>query len=149
MMSTIWSWITGPTFTGIAALASVASLLLTIWVALGVYRLKASYLFSARAPQLAKQLRNHAANLAEYLNDFKAFEDKIREELAATEVTALSLARKIDWRRRRTVKQLGKAIKRMGKKQQFSEAELREVYVQLVKVNEHVKDLQADLKWER
>ena len=83
------------------------------------------------------------------MNDFKAFEDKIREELAATEVTALSLARKIDWRRRRTVKQLGKAIKRMGKKQQCSEAELREVYVQLVKVNEHVKDLQADLKWER
>jgi hypothetical protein len=147
-MSWIWSWIEGPTFAGIAGLASVTSLTLTIWVVLGVRRLKASYLFSARAPEIAKQLRAHAANLASYLNDFEAFKGKIQEELAAAEVTSFSLARKIEWRHRGAVKDLGKAIKRMNRTQ-VSEEQLRTVYLQLIKVNEHVKDLQADLKWER
>lgn len=117
-------------------------------MALSLRTIKASYLFSARAPELAKQLRSHATSLAEYLNDFGGFEAKIREELATAEVTANSLARKIDWRHRGPVKHLGKAIKRAAKTQ-LSEPGIRTIYIEIVKVNQYVKDLQADLKWER
>jgi hypothetical protein len=147
-MLDIWSWLKWLSLSNIGSAASLVSLVLTVWVALAIRRLRASYLFSARAPELAKHLRVHASHLANYLNDFDSFTDKIHAELAAAEVTAYSLARKMDWRNRRRVKQLGKAIKHVGHNE-LSEANLRVIYLQMIKVNEHVKDLQADLKWER
>jgi len=99
-------------------------------------------------PALAKRLRQHAAKLSDYLNDADAFKAKIEEELAAAEVTAGSLYRKLDGHSRKVMKSLKSSIRR-STKGALSEDQLRVVYLEMVKMNEQLKDLQADLKWER
>ncbi len=148
LVASVIGWLRAPNLSDVGSVASLLGLALTVWVAWAVRRLRTSYLFSARVPALAKRLRQHAAKLSDYLNDADAFKAKIEEELAAAEVTAGSLYRKLDGHSRKVMKSLKSSIRR-STKGALSEDQLRVVYLEMVKMNEQLKDLQADLKWER
>ncbi len=64
----------------IANYASIVSLAVTIYVALSVGRIKNSYIFRVKAPRFERALRNHAAELTNYGNDFANSVQEIGDE---------------------------------------------------------------------
>ncbi|MGD0102392.1 MAG: hypothetical protein ABSC60_18865, partial [Acidobacteriota bacterium] len=56
---------------------------------------------TARVPELAKQMKQHAARLSEFLNDPVTFQNQLSEELVLAEVTIRSLKEKLSGHPRR------------------------------------------------
>ena len=136
------------TLSDVGSYASVISLILTIAVLFGVRRIRTMYLLTARLPELTKRLQSHCSTLSSCLNDFSNFRSRAVEELAAMEATLHSLSSKLDGRHRTNVRQTlrsAKSIVSAG----LTEQRLRTFYIELIRVNEHLKDAQRDLKWER
>jgi hypothetical protein len=131
--------------------ASIASLVLTIVVFLGVRKLRAMYLRTARLPALRGRLRSHASKLASCLNNFAAFHDSATEELFAADATLHSLKRRLDGDARRVVIATLKRLKPItkGGASRVTEQGVRELYVELVRVGEFLKNTELDLTWER
>ena len=130
------------------SIASLVGLALTIWVAFTVRRIKAHFLVTARVPDLARRLREHSKKVSEFLNDPEAYQIQILEELALAEVTTHSLQATLSGRPRRMVKALLEGV-RKASQCNAPQPELRNLYVQMVRVNEQLCDLKKDLKWER
>jgi hypothetical protein len=147
-MSALSDWLTRLSLSDIASVASIAGLLITIWVAANLRKIKTFYLFTARVPQLARRLRQHSSALATYMNDPVSFQEKIREEMVAAEVTVDSLQRKLGGHSKKTVRNLLTNVRRASEGE-FSPPAIREVYLLMIHVNEQLKDLQSDLKWEK
>jgi len=141
-------WITKLSLSDLGSISSLASLLVTIWIAISVRKIKSFYLFTARVPELGRRLRRHSSNLAKYMNDPVSFKERISEEIVAAEVTVTSLQRKLSGREKKNVKDLLTGIRRANKAE-FQLSEVREVYLLMIRVNEHLKDLQSDLRWEK
>jgi hypothetical protein len=130
------------------SIASIIGVLLTIWVALAVRRIRSFYLFTARVPGLSRRLKQHASSLATYMNDPKSFADPIREEMVAAEVTVHSLERKLSGHVKKTAKDLLLNIRRANGTE-LDASVVRGVYLLMIRVNEQLKDIQSDLKWEK
>lgn len=136
------------TLTQVGSLASILGLLATVYILFGVRNIESYYVFTARVPDLEKRMRQHAKKLADFLNDPGSYENQIREELAAAEITVESLRRKLKGQAKKPLKTLLANILERSRGRS-KEPTLREVYLQMIKVNEHVRDLREDLKWER
>lgn len=136
------------TLSDFGSVASIIALTLTIWVAIGVRRIRMQFLITARMPELSKRMRQHATNLSEFLNEPNRFRNQIHAELAAAEVTVHSLQKKLSWHSRRVVKTLLLNL-RSHSRDSINDKHLRDLYVQMVGVNEQLRDMQKDLKWER
>ena len=132
----------------VSSIASIASLLLTILIFINLRRIRSYYLFTARVPELADQLKAVSSKLAGYLNEFDDFVPQITLELAGVEVTLLSLSRKVDGRTKRSVNSLLKSVRAYDPKAKDSEA-LWDIYVDMHKVVVAIEDLQQDKKCER
>lgn len=126
MMSILPEWVTRLSFSDAGSLSSIIALLITIWIAIGIRKIKLFYLFTARVPELGKRLRRHSSNLAKYLNDPESFKEKISEEMVAAEVTVTSLQRKLSGRDKKNVKDLLTGIRRANK-EEFQLSEVRRV----------------------
>ena len=100
----------GVTLTDIGSVASIGGLIAALFVLYNVQNIRSYYTFAARVPALADGMKKHVSNLSSFLNDFKSFEHQIREELAAAEVTAGSLSRKLRGRTRKRVREKVKAL---------------------------------------
>lgn len=136
------------TFSNISDIASLASFALTVWVLWDVRRIRKSYSFAARIPTLAVKLRHHAATLSQYLNDFESFRSQVPEELARTEVTLLSLRRRLSGPQRSFAVSALRKVRRY-RADDHDGADVRAIYLSLTQLEEGVKELREDLKWER
>ena len=70
-IATVSKWLEQLTLSDIGSIASLVGLALTIWVAMAVRRIKARFMITARVPDLAKSLRQHATKLSGFLSDPK------------------------------------------------------------------------------
>lgn len=132
----------------IGSYASIAGLLVTLWILSDLGRIKSRYLFSARVPELARKLRTHSSNLSAMLNDPAANSSQIAEELAAAEVTVTSLSAKVSGVVKKSATSLAKTI-RTTQRTGSDVALLRDTYLAMIKLQEELKNLELDLKWER
>ena len=121
---------------------------MTLWILSDLRRIKSRYLFSARVPELARKLRTHSSSLSDLLNDPAANSSQIAEELAAAEVTVSSLSGKLTGGVKKSANSLAKTI-RTTQKTGSDVALLRDIYLAMIKLQEELKNLELDLKWER
>lgn len=147
-MRSAYLWATGLTLSDWGSLASLAALVGTIWVIWTVRNIRSYYILRARVPDLARKLRKHASSLSEYLNDLKAFAHQTAAELASLEATLGSIKGKLRGDPKKTVARLVKTV-RSARSSPIAEVSIRSIYIELVKANEQIKQLQEDLTWER
>jgi hypothetical protein len=103
---------------------------------------------SGRGPKLVAELRLSRGKISEYLNEFDSFIPQISEEFARSGATLKSLEKKLRGSSKSSVKQLRKRI--IGYKVSAeSESQTRELYLEMVKVVEELKNYQKDLDWEK
>jgi hypothetical protein len=147
-MDTLFHFFSDITLSDIGSIASIIGLIFTILVLIDVRRLKSYYLFTARMPELARKLREHTLNIAEYLSDFEKSIQDISVELARLEVVLNSLSRKLDRTSSETVVQLLKYLKNYDV-ERAGKTGLRKIHVYVNKILDEIEDLQEDLKWKR
>jgi|GEM_PF-2272583 len=136
-------------FSFISDIASVISLILTLFVLYEVRRLKEQYKFRVRGPEILRKLKAHSAKLADYLNEFESFLPQIDLELGRSHVQLKSLEKKkLPRSVKKAIKHLRKSIQSYNASTKDEEV-IRQVYVEMMVVIEEVNDYQKDLDWER
>jgi hypothetical protein len=144
----ILNFLKGEAFSIFGTVASMISLVLTVWVLINVGKIKSYYMFAARVPDLNKQLKQHASEISAYLNDFEGFLPQIQLELAQTEIVLRSLKNKLDRQPKKSATQLLKVLRHYDLNSGDKDG-LYSIYVDMRKLESEIEDLQEDLKWER
>ena len=96
MFQSVFELLSSQSFTVLVNVSSVVSLLLTIWVLIGVRSIRRNYTFTARAPELAKELSKRTSKISDYRNDFDHNLLEIDQELVRVRVTLKSLEKKVN-----------------------------------------------------
>ena len=130
-------------------LASIASLLLTIFVFFNVRKIKAYYSFTARIPELIDRLTEHTSKLNSYHQEFENSLQLIDEELAKSEASLEALQKKVDRPTRTLIKGILEKISKYKQTRRKNSDEFWKIYVEMSKVTAKVRDLQEERKWER
>ncbi len=136
------------TLTLVASAASIVSFFLTIFVLYDTRRLRSFYKFRGGGPTLVKELRGCSQRISEFLNEYDEFIPQLSEELARSIAKLDSLERKLRGPAKVSARRLRRRISNY-KADAGSEAEVREIYLEMVKVVEEIKGYQRDLDWER
>lgn len=147
-LTTGWSWVTNATLSDWGALASVGGLALTAVVLFSVRRIKAYYVVRKRIPELAKRLAQHSLSISESLNDFDAFKGQLAEELVQAVATLESIRNKLNRSERKQVKDVLAELRKVDLKD-LDEPVVRTCYLGFLRIQEHLKNLEADMAWER
>jgi len=96
---------------------------------------------------LLRDLSKAASNLSKFMNAYDDFLPQINEELGRVAVKLRSLKRKLSGDPKRSAKRALVYIDQCEVSVQ-NEEQVRQVYVEIVKVIEELKDHQKDLDWE-
>jgi len=96
---------------------------------------------------LLRDLSKAASNLSKFMNAYDDFLPQINEELGRVAVKLRSLKRKLSGDPKRPAKRALVYIDQCEVSVQ-NEEQVRQVYVEIVKVIEELKDHQKDLDWE-
>lgn len=157
----------GKTITAIACASSIASLLLTFVVFLGVRKIRKFYIFTARVPELNQRLSDIASKISSQLNGNSLESTVVTETMADAEVTLKSLSRKVGNPLKPQAKKIIKEIRLLDKREGilavlFSsrdngqqntansrEERLRRIYIALYKLNAECKEIYEDARWEQ
>ena len=136
-------------FINSGSIASIISLILTIFIFFGIRKIKRFYIFTGRVPEVVKGLDEIASNISKHLNDYNDFLPQIRLELAKAEVALKTLRKKVGKREhKKPINSLIKTIKNY-KPNPEGEEELRQIHIDLYKIVAEVQELRKDQKWER
>jgi hypothetical protein len=137
----------GINFDDIANVASILSLLLTIYVLYTVRKIKNYYVFKARVPELVNQISDHASKLALFHNDYENSREQILLELGKAEVTLSSLKKKVDRKTRRLITTAITTVQSYNRYTRDKD-QLWKIYIDLQKVVQEVINVQGDREWE-
>lgn len=75
--------------------ASLISLVLTIYIAWSLRKIRNTYIFRVRAPGFVKVLGRHASTLIEYGNNFDTSQHQISIELIKIDVRVIAIQRRL------------------------------------------------------
>jgi hypothetical protein len=133
--------------TYISDFASIASLIVTIFVAFRVKKIEDGFLRAIRLPDLTGRLHNHATALLDCYNDFDVSKQRILEELAICKSTSRSISEKADGRIRRVSKSILKQIEKYIETGGGKEG-LMTLYTNILTLVQDLEDSQEDAKWQ-
>lgn len=148
LVAAILDWVGRASLGDWGSLASIISLLLTAFVLLNVREIRTFYVARARLPKLAKRLREHSKKVSECLNDFTRFRTPLVQELAQAEATVQSIHRNLPRSGRASAKPLMVSLRAFDKRNP-QEGQAQDCYLGMLRLQEHLKHVAADLDWER
>lgn len=130
----------------IASWASIISLFLTVYVALGIRKIRNNYIFRLRAPQFVKTISKQASMLIDYANDFTNNQQEIGDELARLDVRLKAMQGRMRGESKKAVKELRSRIKTYEREP--DEIKVRSAYRSAQRVIEEVREFQENLDLE-
>ncbi len=162
----IIKFVNGEYVTAIGIIASILSLIISFFVLINVRRIRRSYLFRARVPELIEKLSNTASSISEQLNYFDGMTVNISKTLGDAEVNLKSLKSKVKGELNKDVKLLlsqidslnsmdtsfFKSLKKLfGKESSVNnenyKIKIQKIYVSLYKITEKSKNILDDYQW--
>jgi len=144
--------LSGDFFSAIANLLEIAGFVLTVIVFFSVRRIRSFYVFKGRVPEQTETLDKHAFALSEYYREFSDSSKQIKLELKIAEGTVNSLRKKVDRPTRRSLDRVLELIVEYNKAGLIApqdKDDLWDVYVEMRKVVDELKNLQQDVTWEK
>lgn len=130
----------------VGSIASLFSLILTAIIYLDLRRIKNSYIFRIRSPQLVRFLTAKTSYLIDLAKDFPTDNKQINIELAKIDVRLNSMQGRITGSTKKTVTNLRERIKVF--EQSPNEENFNQIYIFMIRVIEEIKELQQDLNLE-
>ncbi|MEX0740987.1 MAG: hypothetical protein WD071_16765 [Pseudohongiella sp.] len=143
-MESLFSWLN---VDRIGGLASITGLGFTIYVFLGVRKIKQEFLFRARLPSLLKKIQNHASTISSELTNLPDSSHAIIEELAIAQVNIRSLENKSSGTMRLSLKKLRLIIEEIRENQSIDKNSIRAVYLEMNMVIQEISNIREDDKW--
>lgn len=135
-------------FSNFADLASIVEFVISLLVLYNVNQIRTQFLFTARVPQLAKRLNEHASHLSSQYRDLGNSADFVKAELARCQSVLKSLGPKLPGGSRKSVKKLIDKIEAERKNiTPASRSAVWEIYTELTVLIEDLKQIQEDRKW--
>lgn len=131
----------------IASWASVISLLLTIYVAWSIRKIRNKYISRIRAPRFVEMLVEKGSILSDFANDFSNSEQEICDELARVDVRPKAMQGRMRGESKKAIKELRTRI-RDYEKEPDSQAKFHLVYRSMQRVIEEVSEYQEELDFE-
>lgn len=147
MFQWVFELLSSETFSVLVNVSSVVSFLLTIWVLINVRNIKRNYTFTARAPELVKELSKRTSNILNYRSDFNHNLLEIDRELVRVLVTLDSLEKKVNRSFRKSIVEAKRTIRNYSLSNKDKDG-LFGVYLTLVRVVSEIEELQKDRTWE-
>ena len=138
----MFEWLT---LSNIGNVASILGIGLSLYVIYNVREIRKSYLFTARAPALLKSLRTHSSNIKDLLKEFETSIEEIETELARCS----PIKRKVGRHERRSISIVIKQITTNKSLSTESKNTVWNIYKELLKVEEELRNLHKDRQWER
>lgn len=130
----------------VGSIASLISLILTAIIYLDLRRIKNSYIFRIRSPQLVRFLTTKTSYLIDLAKDFPTDNNQINIELAKIDVRLNSMQGRMTGSTKKTVTNLRERIKVF--EQSPNEENFNQIYIFMIRVIEEIKELQQDLNLE-
>ena len=147
MIQSVIEILSNQTFTALVNVLSVVGFFLTIWVFIGIRSIRRNYTFTARAPELVKELSKRTSRILNYRNDFEHNLLEIDHELVQVRVTLNSLETKVNRSSRKSISEAQKTISNYSSGDKDKD-NLFVVYLALVRVVSELQELQKDRIWE-
>jgi len=137
-------------FSDVGNVASILGFSLTIIILLLIKRIKSFYIFRIRVPEISIRLQTIVSNISSLMNDYESSHYSIDIEVAKCEIALKSLRKKISGSAKKSVKELIEKLYYYQKNQENkTENNIRNIYVEALKIIEEIKEIQEDYKWER
>jgi hypothetical protein len=137
--------------TGIGFWASIASILgffISVLVLYKVRNIEKRFLFNVRVPKLLNQIKSHSTNISEYMLVFDSSKDSIITELSKCEVNLNNLIKKVPFNSKKNLKKLVKKMKVLrNNKQDMTEENVNDVYLELNMIILEISNIKEDFKW--
>jgi hypothetical protein len=142
----VFEWLT---LSNVANVASILGIGLSLYVIYNVREIRKSYLFTARAPALLKSLRTHSSSIKDLLKEFETSIEEIEAELARCSPILESLKRKVGRHERRSISVVVRQIASNKSLSAESKNTAWDIYKELLKIEEELRNLHKDRQWER
>ena len=158
----------GKIVTAIASVSSIASLILTFVIFLGIRKIKKFYIFTARVPELNNRLNDIASKISLQLTQNTTESTLTREILADAEIVLKSLYKKVSSPLKGQVKKVINEIRSLEERGSIryriisffrnksrddqnatQEQQLQNIYISLYRLNGEVKEIYEDSRWEQ
>lgn len=142
----MFEWLT---LSNIGNVASILGIGLSLYVIYNVREIRKSYLFAARAPDLLKRLRSHSSKIKDLLKEFETSIEEIEAELAKCSPVLDSLRTKVGRQERKSISKAVQLISANKSLSAGSKNAVWDIYKELLKVEEAMRNLHKDKQWER
>lgn len=142
----MFEWLT---LSNLGNVASILGIGLSLYVIYNVREIRKSYLFTARAPALLKSLRTHSSNIKDLLKEFETSIEQIEAELAKCSPVLDSLRTKVGRQERKSISKAVQLISANKSLSAGSKNAVWDIYKELLKVEEAMRNLHKDKQWER
>ena len=131
------------------SICSILGLVLTIFILGNLRGVRRHFLFQARFPSLKKKMAEHRKNLSQLLNTYETSKQQIQIELQKCRANLNSLKPKLNRSSRNGVNKIIKQIKSAYRPySHLSESQVREIYLNLIFLEQELENLKQDIKWE-
>ena len=131
----------------IGSFASIVGLGLTVYVFMGVRKIKQEFLFKARLPSLLKKIQGHASTISSELPKLPESKNVITEELAIAQVNIQSLENKSSGSMRSSLKKLRIEIENIRKDNDIKKDGIRAIYLDMNMIIQEISNIREDDKW--
>lgn len=132
----------------VGSYSSIIALFITIWIIGSFRRMKREFLFQARSPELMQKLSSHRSELSSLLNTYPASQDDIAVELRRCQATLQNLNSMLNRKKKTSMKKVLKKVKNSAStKNSVYKEQVREVYLDLVLLEEELHNLSQDYRW--
>lgn len=109
-------YLTTPKFTAFVNFLSILGFIVTIYVGLGIRKIRNQYAAKIRVPELKEQLQKHVSNLSGFLNDYANNINSIAIEIAQLEPVLQAIKKRLKWSERGKI---NKALKMLTNRQKY------------------------------
>jgi len=144
--------LSGNFFSAIANLLEIIGFVLTVIVFFSIRRIRSFYVFKGRVPEQTEILDKHASALYEFYKTFSDSFQQIKLELKIAEGTVNSLRKKVDRPTRRSLDRVLELITEYNKAGLIApkdKDDLWDVYAEMRKAVDELRNLQQDVTWEK
>lgn len=101
----IVEYLTTLKFTAFVNFLSILGFVVTIYVGLGIRKIRNQYAAKIRLPELKEQLQKHVSNLSGFLNDYENNKNPIAIEIAQLEPVLRAIKKRLKWSERSKINQ--------------------------------------------
>lgn len=105
------------------------------------------FLFTARMPELVKQLRRYTSNLSKGLNNFENSLEYIENQLARCKANLKSVKSKVSGDSKKSATRAYNLVKNQDGVSLYSKEEIRKIYRELLTLTDELQNLVEDKKW--